>query len=212
MYRLYYSPGTATFPVHWMLLELGAPHELVTTDITKGAQKSAEYLKLNPTGRVPTLVVDGKPYGEVASLLMLLAERHPQAGLGPAPGEAGRADYLQWMFYLANTVQPPFRLWFYPHEAAGEANAEAAKAEARAQIEKAWDRVDAQIASGGPYLLGTHLSAADFLVTMLMRWSRNMPKPASDWPHIAAYLKMIKAMPSLREQHKREGLTDWIDA
>ena len=72
--------------------------------------------------------------------------------------------------------------------------------------------MDAQIANGGPYLLGEKLSAADFLATMLMRWSRNMPKPASDWPHISAYLKLIKAMPSLREQHKREGLTDWIDA
>ena len=73
MYRLYYSPGTATFPVHWMLLELGAPHELVTTDITKGAQKSAEYLKLNPTGRVPTLVVDGRLFWGLDALPMLAA-------------------------------------------------------------------------------------------------------------------------------------------
>ena len=56
------------------------------------------------------------------------------------------------------------------------------------------------------YLAGPNLSTADFLVTMLMRWSGNMPKPATDWPHIAAYVKRMAAMPSFKEVNAREKL------
>ncbi|KQY95198.1 glutathione S-transferase [Caulobacter sp. Root1455] len=212
MYELYYSPSTASLAAHWMLTELGVPFELVLTDTATGAQKSPDYLKLNPSGVVPTLIVDGAPVCEVAAILMLLAERHAEKGLAPAVGAPERAAWLQWMVYLANTVMPAFRAWFYPHEPAGEAASEAAAAVARTRLEGIWDRIDAHLAAqAGPHMLGERLSAVDFLATMLMRWSRNMPKPATAWPNIARYLARMRAMPSLREVHAREGLTDWID-
>ena len=211
MYQLYYSPSTASLAVHWMLIEIGAPFELVLTDTATGAHKQPDYLKLNPGGVVPTLIVDGAPVLESTAILMLLAERHADKGLAPAAGTPERAAYFQWMVYLANTVLPSFRAWYYPHELAGEAGAEAAQAAARARIETAWDRIDAQLAAKGPYMLGERLSVVDFLATMLMRWSRNLPKPATAWPNIARYLARMRAMPSLREVHAREGLTDWID-
>ena len=67
------------------------------------------------------------------------------------------------------------------------------------------------LGAGGPFLLGDTLSMADLQLLMYMRWSRNMPKPATAWPNIARYLARMRAMPSLREVHAREGLTDWID-
>jgi glutathione S-transferase len=211
MYQLYYSPSTASLAVHWMLIEVGAPFELVLTDIETGDQKQPDYLKLNPGGVVPTLVVEGAPVLESAAILMLLAERHADKGLAPAAGTSERAAYFQWMVYLANALLPSFRAWYYPHEPAGEANADAAQAAARARVEVVWDRVDAQLAAKGPYMLGERLSAVDFLTTMLMRWSRNLPRQATAWPNIARYLSRMRAMPSLREVHAREGLTDWID-
>jgi glutathione S-transferase len=211
MYQLYYSPSTASLAVHWMLLEIGAPFELVLTDIETGANKTPDYLKLNPSGVVPTLIVDGAPVLESAAILMLLAERHADKGLAPAAGTPERAAYFQWMVYLANALLPSFRAWYYPHEPAGAANAETAQAAARARVEAVWDRVDAQLAAKGPYMLGERLSAVDFLATMLMRWSRNLPRQATAWPNIARYLARMRAMPSLREVHAREGLTDWID-
>ena len=84
MYTLYWSPGTASLCVHWMLIELGEPHELVQVDIEAGEHRKPEYLKLNPSGVVPTLVVEGVPLGEAAALCMILAERHPEAGFQPA--------------------------------------------------------------------------------------------------------------------------------
>jgi glutathione S-transferase len=54
MYELYYSPGTASFAVHWLLIEMNLPHTLKVVDFETRAQKSPEYLRLNPDGVVPT--------------------------------------------------------------------------------------------------------------------------------------------------------------
>jgi glutathione S-transferase len=211
MYKLYYSPSTASTAVHWMLIELGVPFELSLVDFASREQKSPDYLALNPSGHVPTLVVDGVPHAEVAALLLLLAERHPEGGFGVAPADDGRAAYLQAMVFLANTAQPAFRTWFYPDEVAGpDGDTAAVKNQARARIESVWTRFDGQLADGRPYMLGQQMTAVDFLVVTLARWSRNMPRPATAWPHLGAYIDRMRARPGLREVHAREGLTDWI--
>jgi glutathione S-transferase len=209
MYTLYWSPGAASLCVHWMLIELGEPHELRKLDLEAGDHRKPEYLHMNPNGLVPTLIVEGKPLFESAALLMLLAERHPAAGLAPPVGSANRGLYTTWMFHLSNTIQSAFRSWFYPEHQAGAAATESVKATARGRIESGWNRVEAQIAAGGPYLIGDRVGAADFLATMLMRWSRNMPRPATEWPAIADYIARMKSRPSFKALYEREGLTEW---
>jgi glutathione S-transferase len=192
-----------------MLIELGEPHELVKVDIESGEHRKPEYLKLNPGGVVPTLVVDGRPLGESAALCMTLAERHPQAGFAPAVGHDLRSTYVSWMFFMSNTLQTAYHHWFYPDQPAGQVSVEAVKAAARRRIESCLDRVDRQIAQSGAYVIGDRATAADFLTTMLMRWARNMPKPATEWPAIAGYVKRMKARPSFKVLYEREGLTEW---
>jgi glutathione S-transferase len=99
MYKLFYSPGSAAIAPHAALEETGAPFELVRVDMQAGGPKRPEYLALNPHGRVPTLVADGAPVYEAAAICMLLAERHPEAGLAPRPGTRARA------LYGANTTE-----------------------------------------------------------------------------------------------------------
>lgn len=209
MITLYFAPGTAGLVVHWLLLELDLAHELVEVDLQAGEQKSPAYLALNPAGVVPTLVIDGQPLCEAAAIVLHLADAHPAAQLAPAPGTLERAAYYQWMFVCANTLQPAYRTWFYASEVAGEANVEASKAHARARIEAAWARIDAHLAAHGPYLLGDRPCAVDFMLTMLMRWSRNMPKPATTWPALARHATAMKARPTFAELYRRERLTDW---
>jgi glutathione S-transferase len=209
VYVIYYAPGAASLAVHWLLIELAVPFEARRLDLDAGEHKRPEYLRLNPNGLVPTLLIDGVPAYESAALLTLLAERHPEAKLAPALGSAARTAYLQWMFHLSNTLQPAFRNWFYPEGAAGAANVAAAKESARPQIEAAWDRIDAHLALSGPWMCGEAFTALDFLAAMLMRWSRNMPRQATSWPAIASYVAKMKARPSFKELYSREGLTEW---
>ena len=206
---LYGSQSTASLVVHWLLIELGVEHELRMLDFDKREQKSPDYLKLNPQGRVPTLLIDGQVLTESAAIAMHLADLYPQAGLAPAIGTPERAAYYRWMFFGAYTLMPAYRGWFYPDEPAGAENIDKVKASSRAALESAWQQVSDHLEASGPYLLGERRSAADFLFTMLMRWSRNMPRPTDRWPALHAYATRMKALPSFREVYAREGLTDW---
>src|SRR3954469_3199378 len=111
MIILYSSPSTASLVAHWLLIELDLPHEVRNLDLGAREQKSPEYLRLNPAGVVPTLVLDGQVICEAAAILMHLADLHANASLAPTPGSAERAQYYQWMFFLANTLQPAYRAW-----------------------------------------------------------------------------------------------------
>lgn len=208
-YTLYYSPGAASFSVHWMLLELGLPFEAIRIDINNGAQHDPKYRLLNPDGRVPTLIVDDAPRGESAALLMLLAERHPEAALAPAPGATDRAAWFEMMIYLANTLLPAMRDWFYAATDGDAAGADAVKALARRRIEAAWDKLNQHLSDDRAFLLGEALTTVDFLATMLMRWSRHMPRPATEWPCLMRYITAMRARPSFLELNTREGLSEW---
>jgi len=210
MYTLYYSPGAASMCVHLALLETAAAHELRLVDLAAGQQRSSEYLALNPNGVVPTLLIDGAPFYEAAAGLMTIAERHPDAMLAPPAASLQRAAWNQWILHLANTVQPAFRLWFYPHDIAPDAPTQAIVQDAaRRRIEAAWGRIARHLDAQGPYLLGGAMSAADLLLIMLLRWSRNMPRPATDWPALAAYAQRMKSRDSWQRLYAVEGLSEW---
>lgn len=208
-YTLYQAPGTASMAVHWALIELGVPFEAVALDFDAGDHRRPTYLQLNPTGRVPTLVIDGRPYSESAALLMLLAERHPDAGLAPKPGDPQRARWLETMVFLANGVLPAMRDWFYAGQDGAPEGAEAVRDLARRRIEAAWPRLAAALADGRAFLFGEEPGAADFLAAMVMRWSRNMARPASEHPELAAYLARMGGLASYAELCRREGLAPW---
>ncbi len=207
MYQLHYCPGTASLVAHWLLIEMELPHELFMVDFSKNQQKSPEYLQINPSGLVPTLIVDGKPMSEFAAISMFLADKHPEKGLAPAFDSTDRAQYNQWMFYISNTIQPAFRLWFYPQDIVDEGAL--IKDQIQQKIELYFERVDNHFSDGHQYLLGDKMSAADFCLTMIMRWSRNMPKPADTWSYLSEYAKRMKSLASFKELYKREGITDW---
>lgn len=206
---LYGSVSTASLVVHWLLIELGIEHELVLLDFDRREHKSAQYLALNPAGVVPTLMIDGQVLIEAAAIALYLADRHPEAGLLPAPGTPARGEAYRWMFWCANTLQPAYRAWFYPHEAAGEANVAATQAMARQRLEAAWQQMAAHLQTQGPYVLGEAPSVVDFMLVMLMRWSRNMPTPTDSLPVLKIHAQRMKARASFAETYRREGITDW---
>lgn len=209
MYTLHYAPGTASMVVHLALLEIGAPYELRLVDFEHDTQHSDAYLRLNPRGVVPTLVIDGRPRHESAALLTMLAERHPEAKLIPPPGTPEREAWQQWVVYLSNTLMSTYRCWFYPADLGMVEHTPEVRAALQKKIEAVWKLLDAQLAQCGPYLLGTAFSGADLLLTMLMRWSRNMPRPATEWPALKQLADLVRARPSWKKLYELEGLGGW---
>ena len=209
MYQLYYSPSSASMAIHQALIEIGAPHELRLVDFSIKAQKNPAYLALNPMGTVPTLVIDGRPMTESAAILIALADRHPEAQLAPAIGTPARNDFYKWIVFLSNSLAATYRFWFYPPELGLTELTPELRAALQQKIANVWDVIDDHLAKNGPYLLGEQCSAADFLLIMHMRWSRNMPRTALAWPSLKKYADLMRNRPSWKEVYKREGLTDW---
>ena len=209
MYTLYYSPGSASMVVHLALLEIGAPYRLELVDVHGGRQHEPRYLKLNPEGVVPTLVIDGEPVTESAALLMALAERHPDARLAPKPGSFERDLWYQWVVYLSNTLAATYRLWFYPSDLGKPEHLPHVRDALRQKIESAWDRLESHLAANGPYLVGREFSGADLYLTMLMRWSRKMPRPATEWSRLKALADRVRERRSWKRLYELEGLTEW---
>jgi len=209
MYTLYYGRGTASLAIHAALKEIGAPYELVEIDIEAGQQRSSEYLRINPQGKVPTLLIDGRPFTESAALMMMLAERHPQSNLAPQAGSLARAEWYELIVMMANSLGNNFRLWFYPSDLGSTKEDSTLRSAIQQRIESTWATLDARLADNGPYLLGETFSGADLMLTMYMRWSRNMPRPATAWPALQKYADMMRARPSWRYITEVEALTGW---
>lgn len=209
IYTLYYAPGTASMVVHLALLEAGVPYRLERVDFAAEAQRDPDYLKLNPHGQVPTLLIDGRPLTESAALLMILADRHPETPLAPAHGTIEREAWQQWIVYLSNTLMSTYRLWFYPAELGATEHLPEIRVALQRKIEGVWERLETHLATHGPYLLGEEFSGADLLLTMLMRWSRNMPRPATTWPTLKQLADRVRARSNWQKLYELEGLSEW---
>jgi glutathione S-transferase len=96
--------------VHIALHEIGVPFESRPISFAKREQHAAEYLALNPEGKVPTLLIDGRPLTEVAAVLYYLAKRFPEARLWPASGLEAEAQVVSWMSFIASTIHPARRI------------------------------------------------------------------------------------------------------
>ncbi len=102
MITFYFSPGSSSMATHIALNETGASFEARPLALQKGT-RAPDFLKVNPNGKVPTLVIDGTILTEVAATLFYLGRAFPQAGLMP-DGALGEAEAVSWMSFDASTL------------------------------------------------------------------------------------------------------------
>jgi len=106
MLTLYFAPGSSSMAAHIALHEVGADFEAKPLSLATRQNRTPAYLALNPEGKVPTLVVDGRPLTEVAGILFYLAKRYPAAALLPAQDIEAEAQAVSWMSFIAATLHP----------------------------------------------------------------------------------------------------------
>lgn len=188
MITLYAAPRTRSFGVLWLLEEIGAPFHLNRLDLAKNDHKSAAYLKLNPFGKVPT-VVDGEAVlTERAAICTYLADKYAGGALAPGIDDPRRGNYLRWMFFSVGNMEPLFLAKFMqldvPPVQASWGTFETANAV-----------IDDAVAKG-PYLLGEQFTAADIMMGTMIRWGLMWELVAG--PHLADYVKRLEARPAFQ--------------
>ena len=106
--RLYFVAGASSMAPHIALQEVGVVFAARPVSFAKQETRSAAFLAINPEGKIPVLLVDGRPMTEVAGILFYLARRFPQAGLLPDDAE-GQGQVVSWMSFIAATLHPARR-------------------------------------------------------------------------------------------------------
>ena len=186
---LYHASPSRSSIVLWILEELGEPYDIKLIKLSENQQHSPDYLKLNPLGKVPTLVHKGTPITEVAAICTYLADEFPQKKLNVPAGSPRRGTYLKWLFFAPSVVEPAANDKVFPRKEAPRAGA------------LGWrelDQVLGVVADGlkpGPYLMGDQFTAADVVVGSLLRWGMMfgfVPKS----PEFEAYVGRLNARPA----------------
>src|SRR5262245_42186560 len=109
MLTLYFAPGSSSMAAHIALHEVDVPFERRPLSFARTENRAPDYLALNPEGKVPTLLIDGRPLTEVAGILFYLARRYPEAGLLPGNDIEAEAQVVSWMSFIASTLHPARR-------------------------------------------------------------------------------------------------------
>ena len=193
--KLFYVPHTRASRPRWILEELGVPYELVRLDRAKAENLEAQYLAINPTGKVPALVNGEVTIHESAAIVMYLADKYATQGLCPAVGTEARARYYQWILYAMTTLELPVSKVGYHTEMKPEAERiPAVAAEGRAEFVRAARSAEEQLAKT-PFILGDSFSAADVLVCGTLAWARSL-RLLEGLPHAKEYTKRLIARPA----------------
>ena len=195
-HQLYYYPANANLAPHILLEEAGCEHELVLVDRRSDQQKSPEYLRLNPNGRIPVLVSGELVLFEAAAICLYLADLYPGARLAPLIGTPERAHFYKWLTFLSNTVQPAYMAFRYPEQYSDEPQAqEGVRRMAVQRLTRAFHVLEEALATG-PFLLGAEYSACDAYLYMLTWWAERLAPPPSTLPGVRRCVRAVAARPA----------------
>ncbi len=196
-YRLFYYPNNASLAPHFLLHHMQLDYELVLVDKKGKGQKSQAYLKLNPAGRIPTLIADGLPIFESSAICIHLCESHPEHQLIPRLGSPLRPQFFQWMAYLNNTLQAELMIRYYPQRHTTEELAcDSIRAAQEERIADVLSIIDAQL-KGKQYLLGDTLTACDYFLFMLAGWSMPMKTSPMSFDSLSDYLDRLSHLSTI---------------
>ena len=177
MLTLYFAPGSSSMAVHIALQEIGVPFEGKPMSFKKNDLRSAEYLALNPEGKVPMLVVDGQPLTEVAAILFYLAKRFPEAGLLPRDDIEADARALSWTSFTASTLHP-------------------ARRHGLDHAREVWGIADRRLGNG--WALGRYSIADIHLFRLYWRLANSLKPAPETFPHLTAHYARMMARPAVQ--------------
>jgi glutathione S-transferase len=177
MLTFYFVPGSSSMAVHIALQEIGIAFEARPISFARKEQRAPGFLALNPEGKVPTLVVDGRPLTEVAAILFYLAKRFPDAGLLPEGDIEADAQAVSWMSFIASTLHP-------------------ARKRGLQYAEEVYGIADRRLGSG--WALGRY-SIVDIHLFRLYWRLANSLKPAPEaFPNLTAHYTRMMARPAVQ--------------
>ena len=187
----YHNPQSRAAMAHWMLEEVGADYETKLLSFDKGEHKSAEFLAINPMGKLPTIVVDGTAITETPAIIAWLADAYPEAGLAPPVGSLERGSWYRWLFFGGSCIEPALIDTMLKRPAP-----EPKAAVGWGSYDEVLDTLERQL-DPGPWLLGDTFTAADVYIGSELSWGAMFKAPRlAESPVLSAYIERCRARPA----------------
>lgn len=203
MMTLYFSPGACSLASHIGLEETGAPYELKPILLAKGQQKTEEYLKINPRGKVPAFAVDGKILVENTAILTYLHRRFPDKKLLPAdPSEEARC--ISTMCWFSSVVHPSYQRSHRPERfAEGEAAQAAVREAGKKSFWAGLQEIDSMI-KGNDWVMGKEFTAVDGYALVFYGWAARSGHPVKELSAYTAWQERMMNRPTVKKSVESE--------
>ena len=198
MLTLYFSPGACSLASHIGLEETGAPYEAKPILLAKGQQRTEEYQKINPRGKVPALSVDGKILVENTAILTYLARRFPEKKLMPTdPAEEARG--IGTMCWFSSIVHPSYQRVNRPERfAEGEAAHAGVKENGRKSFWTNCQEIDSMF-RGNEWIMGSDYTLVDPYALVFYGWGVRGGFPMKELSAYTAWQERMLKRPTVRK-------------
>jgi glutathione S-transferase len=198
MLKLFYAPGTCALASRIALEDAGAEYEIVRVDFSKQEQRSPDYLKINPKGRVPALSTGKGILTETAAILSYIAQTFPDARLAPLDDAFAFAEMQAFNSYLASTVHVN-----HAHGRRGSrwADDEASLADMKRKVSETMAAAMELIEHGmleGPWVLGENYTVADPYLFTIAGWLKGDGVDIDTLPRIKDHMQRMSERDSVR--------------
>jgi glutathione S-transferase len=195
MLTFYYATGTCALASHLALEYAGAPYQAVRVDFSRQEQRSPDYLRLNPKGRVPVLLTDQGVLTETPALLQFISQSFPDAKLMPLDDVFLLARANEFNSYLCSTVHVAHAHRVRGARWADDALAiEAMKQKAPQNMGDCFELIERDMLKG-PWVLGEHFSTCDMYLFTLAQWLKGDSVDINRFPRVADHFLRMAADP-----------------
>jgi glutathione S-transferase len=199
MLTLYYAPGTCALATHLALEYAGVPYEAVRLDFKQQQQRSDDYLRVNPKGRVPALVTERGVLTETPALLQYVAQSFPQARLAPLEDAFLLAKMNEFNSYLCSTVHVAHAHGARGYRWSDDPQAiEAMKKKVPQTMGDCFALIETRMFEG-PWVLGESFSTSDLYLYTVMRWLQGDGVDVQRFPKVADHLQRMEAQPQVQK-------------
>jgi glutathione S-transferase len=199
MLKLYYAPGTCALASHLALEYVGAPYEAVRLDFKAQQQRTPDYLRINPKGRVPALVTEHGILTETPAVLQYVAQRFAAASFAPLHDHFLLAKMNEFNSYLASTVHVAHAHRVRGYRWADEEQAILAmKKKVGQNMAECFELIEREMLRG-PWVLGERLSTCDPYLFTLAGWLEGDGVDIQRFPKVAQHFEHMKAQPFVRK-------------
>jgi glutathione S-transferase len=200
--KLYYAPGSCSLAALVALEEAGATFEAVALDLAAGDQRSAEYLAINPRGRVPTLALDGNAIGETVAILTTLAHLFPDADLLPSSSPLALGRAYERMSWLASTAHVSIaQIWRTERFTREPAAVRGLQEDGRRNVATHFETIEGWVGDG--WVLDDY-SVLDPYVLVFWRWGERLGLDMSAFPGWKRHSARMLARPAVSAALARE--------